>query len=143
MTDKKKPKRIKKRKNPIAGQQPYEPTPQNTMFVYEAYQSGLTQEDICMALDISRPTLLKYYKRTLDKAKAEKTIAVVKKLFDAIEDGSVPAMALYLKTQAGWTENVNHQVSGKDGDAIEIKVTREVIGGDNAKEIDVIENETI
>ena len=68
---------------------------------------GIPHEQICSTLDISKPTLYKYYEEELTKGKAKANAQIAQNLFK-IATGSgreaVTACIFWLKTQARWTE---------------------------------------
>ena len=68
---------------------------------------GIPHEQICSMLDISKPTLYKYYDAELLKGKATANAKISQNLF-SIATGSgreaVTACIFWLKTQARWTE---------------------------------------
>jgi transcriptional regulator with XRE-family HTH domain len=68
---------------------------------------GLTQEQICSIVGISRPTLYKYYQDEMLKGKSEAHAQVAQNLF-RIATGSgreaITASIFWLKTQAKWKE---------------------------------------
>tara|TARA_Y100000401_G_scaffold108063_1_gene102979 strand:+ start:319 stop:744 length:426 start_codon:yes stop_codon:yes gene_type:complete len=69
---------------------------------------GLPHDQICAVLDISKPTLYKYYGEELIKGKAEANSQVADTLFRIATSprasGSVTACIFWLKTQAHWKE---------------------------------------
>tara|TARA_R110000803_G_scaffold49574_1_gene103159 strand:- start:98 stop:481 length:384 start_codon:yes stop_codon:yes gene_type:complete len=68
---------------------------------------GIPHEQICSMLDISKPTLYKYYDVELLKGKATANAKISQNLF-SIATGTgreaVTACIFWLKTQARWTE---------------------------------------
>jgi|TARA_Y100000004_G_C8936352_1_gene422270 virulence-associated protein VapD len=68
---------------------------------------GITHEQICAIVKISKPTLYKYYQEELQEGKANANAQVAKNLFK-IATGSgreaVTASIFWLKTQAKWKE---------------------------------------
>ena len=68
---------------------------------------GIPHEQICSMLDISKPTLYKYYGVELLKGKATANAKISQNLF-SIATGTgreaVTACIFWLKTQARWTE---------------------------------------
>jgi hypothetical protein len=68
---------------------------------------GITHEQMCAIVKISRPTLYKYYQEELQEGKANANAQVARNLFK-IATGSgreaVTACIFWLKTQAKWKE---------------------------------------
>ena len=68
---------------------------------------GLPHEQICSILNISKPSLYKYYNEELIKGKATANAKISENLF-SIATGTgreaVTACIFWLKTQARWTE---------------------------------------
>lgn len=82
---------------------------------------GIPQDQICAILDISKPTLYKYYSDEISKGKASANAKIADNLFRiATGDGreAVTACIFWLKTQAGWKEtNVIEVTDTTDQDA--------------------------
>jgi len=93
----------------------------------EALASVLPQEDIRHWFGISdgtwhritvrQPEVLERYKRGKVRAIAKIGNRVMQKALD----GELGAACFYLKTQAGWRETNRHELTGKDGEAIETR----------------------
>ena len=68
---------------------------------------GITHEQMCAIVKISRPTLYKYYQEELQEGKANANAQLARNLFK-IATGSgreaVTACIFWLKTQAKWKE---------------------------------------
>tara|TARA_R110002050_G_scaffold134997_2_gene257594 strand:+ start:10081 stop:10506 length:426 start_codon:yes stop_codon:yes gene_type:complete len=74
---------------------------------------GVTHDQICSVLTISKPTLYKYYQEELKLGKAEAHTKVAENLFRmATGDGkeAVACSIFYLKTQAHWKETTTIEV---------------------------------
>jgi hypothetical protein len=66
---------------------------------------GTPHHDIALLMNISTPTLLKYYKLELDQGKARGNATVAKTLFTmATVDMNLGAAIFWMKSQAGWRE---------------------------------------
>jgi hypothetical protein len=68
---------------------------------------GITHEQMCAIVKISRPTLYKYYQEELQEGKANANAQVARNLFKmATGSGreAVTACIFWLKTQAKWKE---------------------------------------
>ena len=78
-----------------------------------------TFEQIAAVLKISSDTLVKYYKEDLDAKKVIVGTQVASKLVEKALRGDNACMMFYLKTQFGWRETTHHELTGKDGAAIQ------------------------
>ena len=82
-------------------------TDENARMVTQLAGLGLPHKQICSILDISKPTLYKYYNNDLVKGKATANAKISENLFK-IATGTgreaVTACIFWLKTQARWTE---------------------------------------
>ena len=65
---------------------------------------GLSHEQICEVLDISRPTLRKHFKSELKRGKSIALSQALNALFANIKKGMAASIFFYLKTQHGWRE---------------------------------------
>lgn len=67
---------------------------------------GTPIDQIEKVLDISRPTLKKYFQRELDTGAPEANAQVAKALFNAaVKDKSVAAMMHWLNSRANWKQS--------------------------------------
>jgi transcriptional regulator with XRE-family HTH domain len=75
---------------------------------------GLTHEQICSVIGISKPTLYKYYEAEVSSGKA-KAIAKVSENLYRIATGSgrgnITACIFFLKTQAKWKETEVREIN--------------------------------
>tara|TARA_R110001592_G_scaffold140727_1_gene361813 strand:- start:3093 stop:3476 length:384 start_codon:yes stop_codon:yes gene_type:complete len=82
-------------------------TDENERMVTQLSGLGLPHEQICSILNISKPSLYKYYQEELIKGKATANAKISENLFK-IATGTgreaVTACIFWLKTQARWTE---------------------------------------
>ena len=82
-------------------------TEENERLVTQLSGLGLPHEQICSILNISKPSLYKYYQEELIKGKATANAKISENLFK-IATGTgreaVTACIFWLKTQARWTE---------------------------------------
>lgn len=76
--------------------------------------AGFDQERIAAYLDISVPTLTKYYKDELIKSKMEKTSALEKNLYKDALEGNSQSREFWLKCQGGWSYCKNDAEAKKD-----------------------------
>ena len=91
-------------------------TEENARMVTQLSGLGLPHEQICSILNISKPSLYKYYQEELIKGKATANAKISENLFK-IATGTgreaVTACIFWLKTQARWTEKQVLEI--KDG----------------------------
>jgi len=83
---------------------------------------GTPHHDIALLMNISTPTLLKYYGAELAQAKARGVAMVAKTLYTkATVDQEPWAICFYLKCQGGWRETsvVQNQNLDKDGNPVD------------------------
>lgn len=82
-------------------------TEETARMVIQLSGLGLPHEQICSILNISKPTIYKYYNDELVKGKAQANAKISENLF-RIATGTgreaVTACIFWLKTQARWTE---------------------------------------
>ena len=93
------PKTTTRKKN-----RPFHPTPEHRYSVELMAGIGITQADIALALEISRPTLHKHFRRELDTGKTKMVTKVAGTLVNEALNGNITAMIFYLKTQGRWSE---------------------------------------
>jgi hypothetical protein len=94
---------------------PHEPTDATRTIAKALSAYGVPHEDIAAKLEISLPTLTKYYQRDLDAGRVEANSRVAERLYQIatqkeIGKASVTAMMFWLKTRAGWREVQRHEV---------------------------------
>lgn len=78
---------------------------------------GITQDQICSLLDISRNTLTKYCINELHVGKAQANAKVAASLFkQATEANNITAIIFWLKCQAGWKETSTIEVINAESD---------------------------
>lgn len=85
----------------------HEPTEDARLIVRGLAAIGTPQEQIARVLDISEPTLRKYYRDELDCGGATARATVAGALFDKATGGgpgSVTAAIFWLKARAGWRD---------------------------------------
>src|SRR5439155_10895627 len=83
---------------------------------------GVREADIARVVRIDPKTLRKHYRHELDIGHTKANAKVAENLFrKATGEGreAVTAAIFWLKTRAGWTETMAHQVSGPEGGPIE------------------------
>ena len=115
------------------GRPPHQATDANRKQVETLAGFGITEDDIAMSLEISKPTLIKHYRRELDMGHIKANSAVAQSLYKkATGEGAsaVTAAIFWLKTRAGWKETVVNEHSGPGGGPIQTEVSaRDIIAG--------------
>lgn len=90
-------------------------------------QRGLSQEKIALALGVSERTLRNRKKESTEfaeaikKGQSEGEAMIVDKLFEAANRGEAWAICFFLKCRCGWNEKSYLEVTGKNGDPIQIE----------------------
>ena len=102
------------------GRPPHEPTEQTRLQAKTLAAVGIRHEDIAAKLGITADTLTKYYRKELDDGRVDANAQIGKSLFEQARAGNTTAMIFWLKTRAGWKETNVHEVSGLDGQALEV-----------------------
>lgn len=107
---------------------------------------GVPQEDICVFIGISLPTLHKHYRAELDESAAKGKVAVTKFLFHAasgkaLDDGAgysdcLRAAMFYAKTRMGWreTQDLNHTSEDGSMTPTRIEIVAPSLKNDNAED---------
>lgn len=90
--------------------------------------TGLSQQQIADSLGISEKTLRNRKKginsvfaEAIKKGKAQGLAVATSKLFEAVKRGEPWAICFMLKCQGGWNEKSYLEVTGKNGEAIQIE----------------------
>jgi hypothetical protein len=91
--------------------------------VVKAFASyGITQEEICTYLKITKPTLHKHYRDEIDTARLAANANIARRLYQAaIEEGNVGAMIFWLKSRAKWSEKAETEHTGE----VRIRIVRD------------------
>ena len=103
--------------------------------VRELAGRGLTREQVASCLGIGRTTFYtrlnsdEQFAQAWQEGRDAGISAVAAALLKNVSLGSVEAQKFYLKTQANWKETERHELTGKDGGAIQ---TRDVGAIDQA-----------
>jgi hypothetical protein len=82
----------------------HEPTDAQRLEAQSYAAVGVPHDQIGLLLGISKPTLIKHYRRELDIGKARANSAVGKSLFKQATSGNTAAAIFWMKAQAGWRE---------------------------------------
>jgi transposase len=103
-----------------AGRPSHEPTEQSRVQVKTLAAVGIRHEDIAAKLGISADTLVKYYKQELDDGRVDSNAQIGKSLYEQAKAGNTAAMIFWLKTRAGWRETTRHEITGAEGNSLEV-----------------------
>jgi hypothetical protein len=76
---------------------------------------GLRQIDIALVLDIDPKTLRLYYRRELDRGRPLAHMNVARTLYQQAIAGNTAALIYWTKSQMGWREKQEVQLSGPGG----------------------------
>jgi DNA-binding XRE family transcriptional regulator len=95
-------------------QLPHEPTEETRASVKSMTQCGIKQDDMCLVIGVSKPTLEKYYREELDTAMVLANNAVAKSLYQQAINGNVTAQIWWTKTRMGWRETVQVATTNAD-----------------------------
>jgi DNA-binding CsgD family transcriptional regulator len=87
----------------------YTPTKKQREEVEKYSSLGITQAEICAILDIDTKTFRKHLDKEFKKGKAKANATVASRLFNKTKDDTT-AMIFWLKTQARWSEKVEHVI---------------------------------
>jgi len=98
---------------------------------------GVRQEDIAKIIECDAKTLRKHFRSDLDRGTAEANAKVTGFLFNAAEEGSVPAAIFWLKTRAGWRESREPEDATPGSDAE--STLQVVILPDNGRDLGLTE----
>jgi hypothetical protein len=97
------------------GQQ-YQPTDKDRNLVKTLSGIGLPQHDICAILNITKPTLHKFYRVEIDLGLAEANAKIAKTLFDMATGGNVGAAIFWAKARMGWREKHYDDIPSEEAD---------------------------
>lgn len=75
---------------------------------------GVPQDDIGVLLEITKPTLHKYYRNDLDVGLAEANAKVAETLFNQALNGNTAAAIFWAKARMGWSEKTIVEVGVSD-----------------------------
>lgn len=101
------------------GRPTFKPTKEQREKVESMAGYGLTAEQICNLVEVSRGTLFKYFGEELKQGEGKAHAQITHRAFDMARSGRFPAMTMFwLKCRAGWTEKI--QITNDDLPPIEI-----------------------
>jgi len=76
---------------------------------------GHREDEIALYLNIDPKTLRKYYRRELDTGHIRANSEMASTLFSQAKNGSTSAAIFWLKSRAGWRENIDLNHFSPDG----------------------------
>jgi len=89
---------------PCVGKPPHQKTDENVKIATSLASYGVPTVQIAAALEISEPTLFKYYKQDMIKARALANGKIGQTLYQKARSGDTRAMIWWTKTQMDWTD---------------------------------------
>jgi hypothetical protein len=111
----------------MAGPPTHKPTKETIAVVKSLARFGIRQEFIARQINVSVPTLYKHYQSHMDDAVDHINAEVANVLYEKAMAGNLAAVTFWLKCRARWTERHEHQITGKDGKALNAKITVEYV----------------
>jgi len=107
---------------------PHAPTDTQRQTVQMHTMVGTTQADVAQILGIDEKTLRKHYRDELDLSKAKANATIGGALFNKAKGGDTTAMIFWMKTQAGWREKQEFEVTGDIGRVERVEIS--IVGQD-------------
>ena len=107
------------------GKPPFEPTEDERNLVTQMAMVGIPQTDIALVIrdGIAPKTLRTHFRRELDTAKVKANAKVGGILFKKILAGDTTAAIFWAKTQMGWKEKQEYEISGE----VDINEVRRIV----------------
>lgn len=103
------------------GRPPHLPSEKTRQEVSALTAYGIRQEEIAKLLNIAEKTMRKHYKNEIEIGSTIANAKVAESLFSMATKGkNVAAAIFWAKARMGWSEKVQHEHTGKDGNPIEI-----------------------
>lgn len=93
----------------------YKPTEQERAMVGRMVSVDMTQDEICAVLDITAPTLHKYFRRELDTAYVKLLARLRYRLVQKADEGDTACLIFYNQTH-GWNTRLTVVDGGKEAD---------------------------
>jgi len=100
----------------------HQPTEKTKATVQQSSGLGLPQEQIAALIGISPKTLTKHYPIELALGKAMASAQVAKSLFNKATQGDTTAAIWWTKTQMGWSEKTQHEITGANAGPLVISL---------------------
>lgn len=97
---------------------------------------GTRHSDIAKHINISEPTLGKFYRAELDSGAIKANSAVAKTLYNKAINGDSSACMFWLKCRAGWRETDRHEITGAGGAPLLPPIIQVVFGDGEEKKGD-------
>lgn len=98
----------------------------------ELKRNGLTDAQIADYFGICPKTLYNFCKRhkpladALKRGKSQGIAFVANKLFEKIQDGDTSSIIFYLKTQGGWSEKQELELSSKADQPLKLQIINDL-----------------
>jgi DNA-binding XRE family transcriptional regulator len=106
------------------GRPPFEPAEKDQRTVQAMAACGMPQEDIARVLGISKPTLQKHFRETLNTAAISANAKVAATLFQMATSGTNPAATFFwAKCRMRWKESVAVEHTGANGEPIAVQLS--------------------
>lgn len=86
------------------GAKNYSRTEETAEMVKRMALAGISQDQMAIAVGISKDTLYAYYKDEIEQTEPKAIAVVAGKLYQKCLQGNLTAMIFYLKTRGGWRE---------------------------------------
>lgn len=93
------------------GQKPHEPSEESHKLVRTLSGLGVPQDDICVLVGCTKPTLHKHYRESLDKGLAEANSQIAQTLFKQAIGGNIAAAIFWAKARMGWREKQEFEIT--------------------------------
>lgn len=127
-----------KKRAPGGGRKKFKPDEKQRLTVSVMAACGMPHAEIARqiinpdtGLPISEPTLRSAFREDLDVGKERANALVAQSLFKKATQGTgagaVTAAIFWLKTQAGWKEQQQVELTGKDGGPVVHEIVRRII----------------
>ena len=95
---------------------PHAPTEKTRIEVKALAGFGVIEDEIALYIGIAPKTLRKYYRTELDTGHIHANAAIARSLYtQATEGGSTSAAIFWMKSRAGWRENIDLNLRSSDG----------------------------
>jgi hypothetical protein len=91
------------------------PTEETRRIVKNLAIAGFPHDKICLAVDIGTRTLETHYKHELQAGSLLATAEIAGTLYEKAKAGDTTACIFWMKTRAGWRENVSLDHTSSDG----------------------------
>lgn len=106
--------------------QPHKPNKDTRKTVEAMTGYGIPQDEICRVVEVSLPTLHKYYRKEIDTGATKANAKVVESLFQNCMAGNVTGQIWWTKTRMRWKETTRQEHTGEDGGPIEVVDPKEL-----------------